>query len=219
MSTAIILIRHGETDWNAQGRIQGHLPVPLNARGLAQAQAVADRLREIDYQAIYSSDLPRARQTAEAIAHMVGHEVRLDTRLREWDLGILAGLAVSDAERRHPRAFRTYRERIVDRAIPGGESIRRRYERVTDAVQDIAADHPGRTVVAVSHGGPLGDCYRRAMGAGAEARLQIDLFNAAINRIRIDGARWTLEGWADIDHLGSIGSLANWEGRHRTGGP
>jgi probable phosphoglycerate mutase len=201
MSTSIILIRHGETDWNAEGRIQGHLPVPLNARGMAQAEALGDHLQTVPFDAVYSSDLLRTRQTAEAIVNRSGHEIRMDARLREWDLGMLSGLLRTQAERDHPRTAQIYRDYLVDEPIPGGESIRGRFERVTAAVSDIAAQHPGESVLVVSHGGPLGDCYRRAIGKGVEERVKPDLFNASINRIRVDGDDWSVDAWAQVGHL------------------
>lgn len=215
MSTRIILVRHGETDWNAEGRIQGHLPVPLNARGIAQAEAVARRLDGIPISALYCSDLLRARQTAEAISRRSGHETRLDRRLREWDLGVLSGRLREEVEREYPHACRIYLNRVVDEPIVDGESIRARFERVTAAVSDIASRHTGERIVLVSHGGPLGDCYRRATGADIGAKTKVDLFNGSINEVHIDAGRWVLASWGGIDHLKAIGSLANWEGRRR----
>jgi probable phosphoglycerate mutase len=213
MATRVILVRHGETDWNAEGRIQGHLPVPLNERGRAQAEAVGARLEPVPFAALYSSDLLRARQTAEAIGRASGQRVRDDRRLREWDLGILSGLMRSVAEELHPEAFGIFRKRLLDEPVPGGESIRARYERVTAAVQEIADRHPGETVVAVSHGGPLGDCYRHAVGAPMGSQMRIDLFNAGVSVLRVMGEDWHLESWGAVDHLEAIGTLANWEGR------
>jgi len=213
MSTHILLIRHGETDWNAEGRIQGQLQVPLNGRGFAQAQALGRFLRTSPFDAVYSSDLLRARQTAEAIVRNSGDEIRYDARLREWDLGVLSGLLRSEVEQQQPFAYRIRRDYLVDEPIPGGESIRQRYERVMEAVCDMVAAHPGATLVVVSHGGPVGDCYRRALGRGVEERLKVDVFNASINRIQVEGDRWAVVSWAEMDHLASIGSLPNWEGR------
>lgn len=210
MSTRINLIRHGETDWNAEGRIQGHLPIPLNTRGREQAEALAVHLNDVPFDAVYSSDLLRARQTAEAIVRLSGHEILFDERLREWDLGELCGLLRTQVEQAHPQAARVRREYLVDEPMPGGESIRQRYERVTSAISDIASLHPGGNVIVVSHGGPLGDCYRCAIGKGVGERMKIDLFNASINRIRIDGDDWRLESWGFTDHLAAIGSLQNW---------
>lgn len=215
MTTRIILIRHGETDWNDQGRIQGHLPVPLNTRGKAQAEALATHLQRDSFDAVYSSDLLRARQTAETIVRVNGHALRLDQRLREWDLGMLSGMLRTEAEHDHPQIARIYRDYLVDDVIPGGESIRQRFERITAAISDIATRHPGGCVLAVSHGGPLGDCYHRAVGKDVGARLRIDLFNASINRIRVDGDHWSVDSWAQIEHLADVGSLLNWEGRSK----
>lgn len=213
LSTHILLIRHGETDWNAQGRIQGHLQVPLNARGLRQADALARRLAGSPFAAVHTSDLVRARQTAEAVADVCGLSVQVDERLREWDLGILAGMNISAAAQEQPDTFRIYRERIVDLPIPGGESIRQRFARVTECIEEIADVYSGQTLVVVSHGGPLGDCYRRALDIDPGKRIRIDLFNAAINRLRINGDNWEIDSWADTAHLESIGSLSNLESR------
>jgi len=215
MFTRILLIRHGETDWNVEGRIQGHLQIPLNRRGRAQAELLAAHLQGTRLDAVYSSDLMRALQTAQAIVRYSRHEIREDVRLREWDLGVLAGLRRNQAEHDQPQAARIRRDNLVDEPIPGGESIRQRFERVTRVVADIAARHRGECVLIVSHGGPLGDCYRRATGKRIEERVKIDLFNASINEIHIDGDDWRLESWAQTDHLAAIGSLPNWEGRSK----
>ena len=217
MSTQVVLIRHGETDWNVEGRIQGHLQIPLNRRGRAQAEALGTHLQGTRFDAVYSSDLLRALQTAQAIVRHSGHEIREDVRLREWDLGVLAGLRRTQAEHDQPYAARIRRDYLVDEPIPGGESIRQRFERVTRTVGDIAARHPRDTILVVSHGGPLGDCYRRAVGKGIEERIKVDLFNASLNHIRIDGDEWSLQSWAQVEHLEAIGSLPNWEGRSKNG--
>jgi 2,3-bisphosphoglycerate-dependent phosphoglycerate mutase len=215
MSTQIVLIRHGETDWNVEGRIQGHLQIPLNRRGRAQAESLGTHLQGTRFDAVYSSDLLRALQTAQAIVRHSGHEIREDMRLREWDLGVLAGLRRTQAEHDQPRAARIRRDYLVDEPIPGGESIRQRFARVTAAVSDIAVRHRGECVLVVSHGGPIGDCYRRATGNRIEERMKIDLFNASINQVYIDSDDWSLASWAQIDHLAAIGSLPNWEGRSK----
>jgi len=213
MFTRIFLIRHGETDWNAEGRIQGHLQIPLNARGRDQAEALAVRLRSSRFEAVYSSDLLRAIQTAQAIVRHSGYDIREEERLREWNLGVLSGLLRSQAEREEPHAARIRSDYLVDEPIPGGESIRQRFERVTGVVADIALRHRGESILVVSHGGPLGDCYRRATGRGIEERIKIDLFNASINVVYIDGDDWKLGSWAQTEHLAAIGSLPNWEGQ------
>ncbi len=207
MSTRVTLIRHGETDWNAEGRLQSHLQVPLNRRGRAQAEALATHLQDTRFDAVYSSDLLRALQTAWTIVRHTGQAVRTDERLREWDLGVLAGLGRAQVERDQSHAARIWREYLVDEPIPGGESLRWRFERVTEAVAEIAARHRGECVLVVSHGGPLGDCYRRVVGKGIEERMRIDLRNATINQIRIDGNDWIVESWAQAEHLATADLL------------
>lgn len=209
LSTRITLIRHGETDWNAEGRLQGHRQIPLNRRGRAQAEALAAYLRDTRFDATYSSDLLRALQTAWTIVRHGGPSVRTDERLREWDLGMLVGLCRAQVEREQPHAARIRREHLVDEPIPGGESLRQRFGRATGAVAEIAARHRGGRVLVVSHGGPLGDCYRRAVGKGIEERMRIDLRNATINRIHIDGNDWTVKSWAQTGHLAAVGLLSS----------
>lgn len=211
----ILLIRHGETDWNAAGRIQGHLPIPLNTRGRAQARAVAELLAAIPFDALYSSDLLRALETAEAIGARCRHTLCADARLREWDLGVLAGLTRTEAARLHPEVYSIIRERTVDRPIPGGESIRRRAARMFAAIEKIAARHPGGTAVVVSHGGTLGDCYRRGAGLDLADKGHIDLHNAGLNGIQVSGETWSVESWGATSHLTDIGALASWEGSIR----
>lgn len=212
MTTELTIVRHGETAWNAAGRIQGHLGEGLNARGRAQAQAAARRLAGERFVALISSDLERALETATAISTATGLPVRPDPRLREWDLGILSGRLRSDAERDHPHAFRIYSEHRVEPEVPGGESIRARYRRTTGCLEAIAAEFPGGRVVVVSHGGVLDDFYRRATGKPLDAPRDFQLYNAGLHRFRIDAKRWELIVWGDIEHLEGIGSMGHWHG-------
>jgi probable phosphoglycerate mutase len=211
MSTELILIRHGETEWNAVGRIQGHRAVDLNKRGHQQAQAVAQRLKTEAFDALYTSDLSRATQTAEAI--QTNHPIQTDSRLREWNLGVLAGLTPQQAETQYPKAYAIYRDGRVDDPIPQGESIRDRYTRVTTCLAEIAFHHPDQRIVVVTHGGPLGDCYRRATNMSLDTPRDFQLYNASINTFTLSGSTWTLNTWGNITHLESIGSLGDWEGR------
>jgi probable phosphoglycerate mutase len=211
--TEIIFIRHGETQENRDGRIQGHSQTLLNDLGREQARRLAERLRTEAFSALYSSDLLRALATADAItAHHRNQPVVEDARLREWDLGVLTGLTRPDAQRRHPDAYAIYRDALVERVVPGGESIRGRYRRIIAAIEALAAGHPGETLVVVSHGGPLGDCYRHATGMPLDAPKDFQLYNAGINRFAVDGQDWRLLTWADIDHLQGLDTLGNWEG-------
>ena len=150
--TRLILIRHGETDWNAEGRWQGHADVPLNSRGHAQAEETARSLAGEKIDAIYVSDLRRTEQTAEPLARAQGLEVRVDRRLREIDQGEWQGLLISEIQSRYADEFRRRRENPLEVAPPGGETALQVRERVLAAVQDILSAHPGQTVAIVSHG-------------------------------------------------------------------
>lgn len=211
--TKFILIRHGETEWNATGRIQGHRPVSLNTRGQQQAQAVAQRLKDMPFDALYSSDLKRTHQTAQAIANLTNHPIHTDHRLREWNLGILSGLTRTEAKTQHAHAYTIYHEGRLHDLIPQGESIHNRYTRVTTCLEEIAAKHPHQTLVIITHGGPLGDCYRRATNLSFDQPLTVELFNAGINTLTIKNSTWALTAWGDIDHLKNIGSMGDWEGK------
>lgn len=210
--TELVVIRHGETDWNRQGRFQGHRESELNDLGKEQVARLAACLSGQPVQALYSSDLLRARQTAAAIAASCGLPVRVDSRLREWDLGVLAGLTRDVAQREHPQDYAIYRDGLVDSVVADGESVRQRHERIIAAMQAIAAAHAGQRVVVVTHGGPLGDCYRRATAMPLEARKNFQLYNASINRFAVDDERWRLLSWSDTAHLDGIDTLGNWEG-------
>jgi probable phosphoglycerate mutase len=210
--TELLVIRHGETAWNREGRFQGHRQSELNALGRQQVARLAARLSGESVQALYSSDLLRAQQTAAAIAVRCDLSVRVERSLREWDLGVLAGLTRELAAREHPQDFAIYRHGLVDAMVTGGESVRQRYARIIAAMQAIAAAHSGQTVAVVTHGGPLGDCYRHATAMPLEAARGFQLYNASINRFDVDGERWRLLSWSDTTHLDGMDTLGNWEG-------
>jgi alpha-ribazole phosphatase len=150
--TRLILIRHGETEWNVEGRWQGHADVPLNARGRAQAEEVAQSLARTKVDAIYVSDLKRTMETAGPLARSQGLEVQVDTRLREIDQGEWQGLLIDEIQTRYAEEFRRRRENPLDVAPPGGETALQVRERVLAAIQDILSLHPEQTVAIVSHG-------------------------------------------------------------------
>ena len=151
--TQFVLIRHGETDWNREGRWQGQADVPLNARGLEQAAAMARALNgSIRLDAIYSSDLMRARQTADALAQAAALPVVLDPRLREIHQGEWQGLRVEEIEARYAHVFQMRSQDPWEVAPPGGETAQEVRQRVKTALDEIAQRHPGQAVAIVSHG-------------------------------------------------------------------
>lgn len=151
--TCFVLIRHGETDWNVEGRWQGQVDVPLNARGLAQADRLAEELAaNLQVDEIYSSDLLRARQTAAPIASAFDLPVWIDARLREIHQGEWQGLQVTEIEARYERLFHRRTQDPWSIAPPGGETAIQVRLRVEAALSENAARHPSGTVVIVSHG-------------------------------------------------------------------
>jgi broad specificity phosphatase PhoE len=150
--TKLILIRHGETDWNIEGRWQGQEDVPLNGNGIQQAEANARELHSLKIDAIYSSDLGRARQTAEIIGKEIGLRVFIDVRLREIHQGAWQGMLITDIEERYAEIFKNRRADPLNFAPPGGETGRQVQERVIPAIQEIIQTHPHQTIVVVSHG-------------------------------------------------------------------
>jgi probable phosphoglycerate mutase len=204
--TTLWLIRHGETDWNAVRRFQGHLDVPLNERGRAQARLLAARLglehRTWRFAALCTSDLARAQDTAIEASATTG--VPLSTRpgLRERHYGILSGLTPAEIEAKYPEIHAQWRSRSPSYVVPGGESLMQFRARVLQELADIALKFPGQAVLVVTHGGVLDLAYRAARGLTLEATRDHALHNASINLVRV-AASGTLElvSWGDIGHL------------------
>ncbi|GLT76203.1 hypothetical protein SLA2020_478760 [Shorea laevis] len=198
----IIVVRHGETEWNADGRIQGHLDVELNDVGRQQAASVADRLsREPKISAIYSSDLKRASETAEIIAARCGElEVIKDPELRERHLGDLQGLVLREAANVSPKAHKAFMSHRTDEDIPGGgESLDKLYDRCTSVLQRIGRKHIGGQVVVVTHGGVVRALHKRACPNG---KLAGKILNTSINIFLLsDGDEWIIKSWGDVSHL------------------
>ncbi len=151
--TTLLFARHGETDWNREGRFQGHADPPLNEAGRAQARELAERLQDVPLDAVYSSDLRRAHETAEIIAAAKGLPVVVEPGLREIDVGSWSGLTRSEIEERFPGAEHH-----------DGETREEHLERVVATVDRIARAHPGERVLIVSHGGSLRVLRRHAIG-------------------------------------------------------
>jgi probable phosphoglycerate mutase len=152
VATTILLARHGETDWNREGRIQGHLDPPLNDRGREQAHELADRLDTEAIDALYSSDLRRALETAEVVARRKGLPIAVDPALREADMGSWSGLTVTEIEQRFPEAWR---ERTTGGQGHDGETREVFHRRVIDTLRRISSDHPGGRVLVIAHGGVI----------------------------------------------------------------
>lgn len=203
--TDIFLIRHGETAWNAERRLQGHLDIPLNAEGERQAAALARALAGEKFDAIISSDLGRARSTAQAVASAQGMPLSTDSALRERCFGAFEGLLYEELEGRFPQAYAQWRTRDPHARYPDGERRAETFaefaERAVDAVIRIAQAHRGQRIALFSHGGVLDCVYRAAHGMDISAPRNFDVLNAAINHLRWDGERLQVLRWSDNAHL------------------
>ena len=160
--TRILLVRHGETDWNSERRWQGHADQPLNDAGREQARELAETLTDRGIDVVYSSDLVRAHETALIVAERLGLPVEVDAGLREVDVGDWAGRLVSEIEAVDPEAFQLWRQ--GRKGWNGGESYEEMGERVVGAVLRLAGRHPGKTVLIVTHGGSIRACRATAAG-------------------------------------------------------
>ncbi|MFN3295826.1 histidine phosphatase family protein [Caldimonas sp.] len=199
--TRILAIRHGETAWNVDTRIQGHLDIPLNDTGRRQARRLARALADENLQAVYSSDLSRARQTAQALAELTGLPVQPVPGLRERAFGRFEGRTFREIEAQWPQQALRWRQRDPEFCPEGGESLNVFYRRVVEQAGALACAHPGQTIALVAHGGVLDCLYRAATRIDLRAPRTWELANASINRLLYTPEGFTLVGWADTQHL------------------
>jgi probable phosphoglycerate mutase len=200
--TRLCLVRHGETAWNAERRLQGHIDVPLNETGESQARASAALLAQERFDVLYCSDLARARRTALVAAERIGLALTLEPRLRERHYGAFQGLTYEEAEQRYPEAYAHFHAREPAFAFPdGGESLTAFAGRVRSALEQIVARHPGQSVLIVTHGGVLDIAHRIASGKPLEAERDFSIPNAALNWLEHAGGNWRILAWAQQAHL------------------
>lgn len=199
--TRIIAIRHGETTWNVDARIQGHLDIPLNATGQQQAARMALALSHEPISAIYASDLSRAWETAQHLGRARQIEVMPEKGLRERHFGEFEGRTFAEIEATSPAHAQRWRKREPDFAPPGGESLLDLKHRVEEAATRLAERHPGELIAMVGHGGVMDVLYRAATRVHIQAPRTWALGNTAINRLLWTPEGFTLVGWADTRHL------------------
>lgn len=202
--TEMILVRHGETDWNRELRFQGHVDVGLNAIGLEQARRLASRLAAEPAAHLYASDLLRAQQTARPVADQLGVPSVTEPSLREQSFGTVDGMRVDDIKAQHPQAWEQWLRFHEDFCMPGGETTREFHARVVDAVYRIAGDHPGGTLVVVTHGGVLDMIWRTARSLSLSGPRQSEIPNAGVSRVRVSAGRIEVLAWADTAHLADL---------------
>jgi 2,3-bisphosphoglycerate-dependent phosphoglycerate mutase len=199
----ILLVRHGETEWNRIERIQGMEDIPLNAMGLAQAEAVANELAKIvrgDAELV-SSDLVRTRETTKPIVEATGLHARYDARLRERHFGVLQGKTYSEWREMDAEGARRHAEGDQDYGPEGGETAREFYLRCVNAVTDLAITCDEPTLLLVTHGGVVSSMYRHSQGIGAVSARTWSVPNASISEWRFDGERFFNERIGDDSFL------------------
>lgn len=210
MTTQILFIRHGETDWNRDKRIQGHIDIPLAQTGVEQAERLGRRLageardgERVD--AIWSSDLMRAQQTAEPSAAALGLTIRPAKGLRERSYGLFQGLDSDGIAARFPDEYAHWQTRDPGFTPPEGESLRELYHRVLHALEPVIAEHRGGRVACVTHGGVLDCVYRFARGIALDARRDWPLLNASLNVVDFESDGYVTQAnivsWGDVSHL------------------
>lgn len=205
--TRILAVRHGETAWNVDTRLQGQIDISLNATGQEQARRLAESLADEGLDAIVCSDLVRARDTAQAVADRTGLPLATDAGLRERHFGIFQGHTYAEVERLWPEESARWRRREPGFGAEGGETLQGFYDRCVATAGRLAAAHPGRTLLLVTHGGVLDCLYRAASRVALDAPRTWELANTGVNRLLHTSEGFTLVGWGDTQHLNDDATL------------
>lgn len=202
----VTFLRHGQTDWNAQQRLQGQQNTPLNALGRAQARAAADCLRWVRFDLAYCSDLERARRTAEIV--LAGRDLPLieDPRLRERSFGCLESLTRPEMDARYPELMDQFRRSGMGFRPPRGESKRDQIERVLDFFDELPARHPNGAVLVVAHGGVLSAWLSGMVSRelGLDPPRHVPLFavdNCSVSQLHYEAGHWQVKALNVTDHL------------------
>jgi len=203
MTTRLCIVRHGETAWNAEHRVQGQLDVPLNVIGQAQARAASKVLGAEKFDAIYSSDLSRAQQTAAPTAALLSLPVLVDKDLRERHYGIFERLTYAEVKVKFPEDYARFDARDPDYDFRSGESLKNFSARSIAVISRIAEQNQGRRVLVFTHGGVLDYLYRFITGLPLSAERNFRIPNAGLNRVERTDAGWRIRAWAEVAHLDS----------------
>jgi len=195
------IVRHGATDWNQSGRIQGHIDIPLNETGRAQARLVSGRLAAFGATALFSSDLLRAYETAQIIGQATGLKVTQNPGLREINFGAWQGLLSLQIRERDPEVYAARRANPYDVAPAGAETWRHFYERALQAVHEILAVIEAERLIVVTHGGVCTTLGLRALGFDCTGKRTFDSHNCGIHTIAVQGDTWRAVALNDITHL------------------
>ena len=201
MTTRLCIVRHGETAWNAEHRVQGQLDIPLNGVGLRQAEAVGKVLGAERFDVIYSSDLSRALQTAQPTASALGMKIISDRDLRERHYGIFERQTYAEVKLKHAAEYARFAARDPEFGFVSGESLKDFSTRSIAVVSRLAQRHEGQNVLVFTHGGVLDELYRHINGVPASAARDFGIPNCGLNRVEFALSRWQIQAWADVAHL------------------
>ncbi|MDP0489969.1 MAG: histidine phosphatase family protein [Verrucomicrobiota bacterium JB023] len=204
--TELYFIRHGETEWNRSGLWQGHQDSPLTENGVIQAKALGERFANdgLTFDAVYSSDLRRAHHTCELLTEPIGQldQIRLEPAIRERALGHLEGLTFAQIQERFPEEATLHASGDPHFApLGGGESWADTFARAGAALRQIVRNHPGKRILAVSHGGVVGMLLRDCLGLNLLPPRRFQLPNAALNIFYFNDPDWSLRTWGDTAHM------------------
>lgn len=199
----LMLVRHGETEWNAQRRYLGQTDIPLSALGRRQANLIAERLAAQEIDAVYASDLKRALQTAQVIAEKSGLEVTPEPRLRELKFGVLEGLTFDEAQEQYPEMMAAWLEDF-NRPPEGAETIEIFFARIVSLLDELKQKHEEQVVLLVAHGGPLSEILRVVLGLSREKRWYLEMENASLSEVLIAENYVSLKRLNDTCHLASL---------------
>jgi broad specificity phosphatase PhoE len=199
--TRLILVRHGQTEWNRVRRVQGHTDTSLDKVGRAQAERVARRLEVEGIAAVYASDLKRAQETAQRIAAKRGLTVQTSPLFREAHYGLWEGMTVAEIEAQYPEAYRRWREDSLRNRAPEGETLEELQQRALAGAAEILHAHGGGPVVIVAHGGSIRSLICGLLEWPLASHRQLRLDNASISRIDFGPYGPTLTAFNDTCHL------------------
>jgi len=198
--TELILIRHGETVWNSQQRMQGHSNSDLSEEGRAQIESLGQWMKNVSFDHIYSSDSLRARQTAEAITKYSGHTLKIDQRLREKNLGVFEGLTTEEAKERHPEIFRLFKTAGSNYVIDEGESTQQLLDRALEFIEEIRLMHLDKRVVLVTHGGVVRVLIKHTLGLSVGSPTRFLIKNTGLFRL-VWNEKWLVAQMGGVSHL------------------
>ena len=196
----MILIRHGETLWNTQLRMQGSLDSDLTLKGESQIKALGEWMKEVPFDYLYCSDSGRARKTAEAISKYTGHKLNFDKRLREKNLGIFEGLTSEEARERYPETFQLFKTAGASYVIDEGESTQQLLDRALEAIEKIRIRHPQKVAVLVTHGGVVRVLMKHVLGVPLDTPTQFMISNTGIFRL-VWRDKWIVAEMGSVQHL------------------